>query len=71
MASVFIIYFLITGVMYHYNYSVFYDPKEYYMDPEDLPSTKYGGVAVLKGKKVTTGLIIESFIYVGFIERFN
>ncbi|XP_052078132.1 apoptosis-inducing factor 1, mitochondrial-like [Mytilus californianus] len=31
---------------------IFYDPKDFYGIPEDLPSTKYGGVAVLQNRKV-------------------
>ena len=35
-----------------YNFRVFYDPGDFYVDPEDLPETKYGGVAVAQGRKV-------------------
>ncbi|XP_063415607.1 apoptosis-inducing factor 1, mitochondrial-like isoform X2 [Mytilus trossulus] len=31
---------------------IFYDPSDFYGIPEDLPSTKYGGVAVLQNRKV-------------------
>jgi hypothetical protein len=43
--------------------SVFYDPEAFYIEPEDLPSKPYGGVSVLKGRKVKLSLCFKNSFY--------
>ena len=45
------------GSVHSYCYSIFFEKDAFFCEPEDLGSKENGGVAVLKGKKVTRWLM--------------
>ena len=50
--------------------SVFYDPEAFYVEPEDLLSKPYGGVSVLKGRKVKLCLCFKNYFIIYIIKWF-
>ena len=51
-------YFLI-GSVFDFSCSIFFEPEVFFSKPGELPTKENGGVALLKGKKVTVKIVCE------------
>ena len=49
-------YFLI-GAVFDFSCSIFFEPEVFFSKPGELPTKESGGVALLKGKKVTVKIV--------------